>query len=77
MTGDKSIEQNCIFHSNGECTFHASFTTKCRLCFNFKSTVNVAGKGKVKPVYDFFDYLKARNLASIMFPEGDQVQTTL
>ncbi len=77
MSGERSIEENCVYHSEGNCTFHAGFVTKCNLCFNFKSFVNIAGKGKSKAVYDFFDYLKASGLSSIMFPEGDQVQTTL
>lgn len=77
MTGQRSIEENCIFHKEGNCTFHSAFVTKCRLCFNFKSTANVTGKGKTKPVYDFFDYLDSTGMASIMFPEGDEVQTTL
>ncbi len=77
MTSDKSVEQNCIYHKNGDCTFHSAFITKCSLCFNFKSVVNVAGKGKSKAVYNFFDYLKATGLSNIMFPEGDEVQSTL
>lgn len=73
----KSIEQNCIFYREGDCGFHSGYVTKCRLCFNFRSTVNVAGKGKSKALYDFFDYLKATGMSDIMFPEGEQVQTTL
>lgn len=77
MTGDRSIEQNCIYHREGKCTFHSAFVTDCRLCFNFKSVVNVAGKGKVKALYSFFDYLDSTGLSTVMFPEGDEVQTTL
>lgn len=77
MSSNRSVEQNCIYHSEGDCNFHAAFRTRCSLCFNFKSTVNVAGKGKNKALYDFFDYLRASGMSSIMFPEGDQVQTTL
>lgn len=77
MSEQKSIEENCIFHREGNCAFHSGYVTKCRLCYNFKSTTNVAGKGKVKPVYNFFDYLNSTGMSGIMFPESDQVQTTL
>ncbi len=77
MSGDRSVEQNCIYHRDGNCNFHAAFVTKCSLCFNFKSVINLAGKGKNKALYDFFDYLNASGLSNIMFPEGDEVQSTL
>lgn len=77
MSGKGSVEENCIHHSKGNCIFHAGFVTKCTLCFNFRSVVNVAGKGKTKPVYNFFDYLKSTGRGNVLFPEGDEVQTTL
>ena len=77
MSANRSLEQNCIYHRESNCTFHPAYITDCSLCFNFKSVVNVAGKGKSKAVYDFFDYLKATGRSGVMFPEGDEVQTTL
>lgn len=77
MVSNGSVEENCIFHEAGMCIMHQGYHTKCSLCFNFASVSNPGEKGKVKPMYNLFDYLKAKGGSNVLFPSDDSVQTTL
>lgn len=77
MASSGSIESTCIFHDSGMCNMHQGFQTRCSLCFNFSSVHNPGEKGKTKPLYNIFDYLKAKGGSSALFPSDDSVQTTL
>jgi hypothetical protein len=77
MSENSSMESMCIFHKDGDCYILESAPGKCSFCFNFSTTEKPGGKGKNKPIYSMFDYLRSRNETDLIFPSGNYVQDTL
>ncbi|KJE49121.1 MULTISPECIES: hypothetical protein [unclassified Acidiplasma] len=69
-----SLEESCVFNRGGICYFLESSTSKCSLCFNFKSFTKYGSRRKI--YYNLFDYIKSTG-SQIAFPKGDEEQETL
>jgi hypothetical protein len=74
---ESSIEARCIFYEDGNCYFVQSSPGKCSFCFNFTTTERGVSKGRVKPLYSMFDYLRGQDESELIFPEGNYLQETL
>lgn len=75
--GERSVESKCIFYEGGDCYFVQSNPGKCSFCFNFTTPDRGASKGRVKPLYSMFDYLRGQDESDLIFPEGNYLQETL
>ena len=71
-----SLESQCMFYENSQCYFHAAFRTDCHICFNFSSAYRITERGKTKPFYTLFDYIRASGNRDIIFPKRDTFQQT-
>ena len=74
---EKSAESSCLFYEGGRCYFIISSPDQCSFCFNFTTTDRGPSKGKTKPLYSMFDYLRGKNETDLIFPEGAYLQGTL
>lgn len=72
-----SLESQCMYYEGSRCYLHASFPTECHLCFNFSSANKVIDRGKIKPFYTLFDYLRSTGTRDIIFPKKNDFQRTL
>lgn len=77
MSENGSVETKCIFYQDGTCYLIESSLAECSFCFNFLTVEKPGGKGKTKPLYSMFDYLRSRNETDLIFPSGDYLQDTL
>ena len=55
----------------------SSFETKCSICFNFLTPYRPERSKKIKPLYSLFDYIEAEGNTDNLFPNGNEVQSTL
>jgi hypothetical protein len=72
MGPESALSTRCMFNENGNCHFHASYETKCNLCFNFSEP----GSSK-KPLTGLFRYIDDLGLMGSIFPSGNMSQDTL
>ncbi len=66
-----------MFNEGGTCFLHAGFPVKCNLCFNFSTATRIVEKGKTKPYYTLYDYIRSTGDIRKIFPTGESIQKTL
>ncbi|GEM_PF-4354885 len=73
---ERGFEERCIFRENGKCFFNEAYPTTCNLCFNYVSVYPTDIFGS-KKIVTMFDYLKAKEKISEVFPSTSGVQSLL